>query len=337
MQRIKYFDLLNVISCISVVALHCNGYVHSYTMDAEWYSALLFEVIFYFAVPVFVMLSGATLFDYRERYSTRTFFIKRIQRTVFPWFVWSIFWGCIYLIIAPYLGKHINFSLSACITILLKGEIPLTTYWFFIPLFMLYLFLPYLSKIVTHSSCKQILSLCGIIIFFQSVVFPIFNLLNIDYQFTLPIGGNFALYAIIGYCISQHSLEENKRFFYVIIFLAIFSLIARYIGICYVGERNSLLFTYSGLFAILPAISVFMICKKIDKYISNQIYNIIRELSKLSLGVYLIHAAIIHAFSIPFGYSSAIVRYAGIPIVYIASITIVYLLRKIPLVKTIVP
>ena len=83
-ERIGYYDLLNVVSCLGVVALHCNGYVHTYALDSAWHQALVFEVLFYFSVPVFVMLSGATLMSYRERYRTKKFFRKRFVRTVIP-------------------------------------------------------------------------------------------------------------------------------------------------------------------------------------------------------------------------------------------------------------
>ena len=337
MQRTAYFDLLNVFSCISVIALHCNGYVHSYAMDAEWHAALVFEVLFYFAVPVFIMLSGATLFDYRERYDTRTFYTKRIQRTVLPWFVWSIVIGFAYLMAANHIGKEVETSVSVWVQNFIEGKIPLTAYWFFMPLFMLYLFTPWLSKVVRQSSCKQLLWLCGIIVFFQAIVSPIFILCNIDYQFSLPISGNFALYAIMGYALSKYPLEENRRFFSAVAILALFSLIVRYVGICNAGERSPLFMTYSGLFAVLPAIMVFMIGKKLDSHLSLRVRNILRELSKLSLGVYLIHMVVLRTFCAPFGDSSAIVRYAGIPIVYLVSIGLVWLMKKLPLVKAIVP
>ncbi len=41
-----------------------------------WVSANLLETIFYFALPVFFMISGATLLDYRSKYSTKTKGVK---------------------------------------------------------------------------------------------------------------------------------------------------------------------------------------------------------------------------------------------------------------------
>ena len=36
------------------------------------------------------MISGATLIDYRERYTTIEFFKKRISKTLLPFLVWSV-------------------------------------------------------------------------------------------------------------------------------------------------------------------------------------------------------------------------------------------------------
>lgn len=88
-RRVAAFDILNILACISVVALHVNGDVWTFNRSAHWLSCMVVQVVCYWAVPVFVMLTGATLMDYRERYDTRTFFLKRFEKTVIPFFAWS--------------------------------------------------------------------------------------------------------------------------------------------------------------------------------------------------------------------------------------------------------
>ncbi len=90
-KRILYYDMLNIAACIAVIALHHNGLVHVFTGDSVWKECLAAEVGFYWAVPVFLMLSGATLMGYREKYSTKVFFKKRLMRVVLPWLFWSVF------------------------------------------------------------------------------------------------------------------------------------------------------------------------------------------------------------------------------------------------------
>ena len=53
-QRVPYFDVLNIIACIAVIALHHNGIVHWYDVHSViWIQALVFEVFFLWAVPIF--------------------------------------------------------------------------------------------------------------------------------------------------------------------------------------------------------------------------------------------------------------------------------------------
>lgn len=75
-KRIVYYDILNVLAIIAVVALHCNGIVHNFSTNYKraWMTSLIVECICYWAVPIFLMLSGATLMKYREKYNTKTFF-----------------------------------------------------------------------------------------------------------------------------------------------------------------------------------------------------------------------------------------------------------------------
>ena len=94
-NRIVYFDVLNILACISVIFLHCNGIVHTYSTMRAWKTSLIIEVICYWAVPVFIMLTGATLMKYREKYDTKTFFFTRVLKVGIPFIFWAlimIFW-----------------------------------------------------------------------------------------------------------------------------------------------------------------------------------------------------------------------------------------------------
>lgn len=57
----QYLTLLNVLSAFSVVFLHTNGCFLHFSTERYWFTANIIESIFYFAVPVFFMISGATL------------------------------------------------------------------------------------------------------------------------------------------------------------------------------------------------------------------------------------------------------------------------------------
>ena len=74
-----YIDTLTILSCIAVVYLHANGIFWTHPSGRLWLTSNVIESFFYFAVPVFFMISGATLLEYRQRYSTLTFIKKRFS------------------------------------------------------------------------------------------------------------------------------------------------------------------------------------------------------------------------------------------------------------------
>ena len=81
--------LMNVISMLAVVYLHANDCFWTFSTDRYWKSANIIEAGLYFAVPCFFMITGANLLDYRQRYDTKTFLIKRAKKTVLPYIFWS--------------------------------------------------------------------------------------------------------------------------------------------------------------------------------------------------------------------------------------------------------
>ena len=99
-NRIEYISLASVLSAIAVVYLHANGCFWDFSTARYWITANIIESIFYFAVPIFFMISGAMLIDFNKRYSIKEFFKKRIAKTVIPFIIWSF----IGLLIEIYLG-----------------------------------------------------------------------------------------------------------------------------------------------------------------------------------------------------------------------------------------
>ena len=89
-KRMIYLDVLNILAILAVIMLHHNGIVHTYSNTRAWKTSLIVETIFYWAVPIFLMITGATLMNYREKYDTKTFFKKRIFKVVIPFIFWAV-------------------------------------------------------------------------------------------------------------------------------------------------------------------------------------------------------------------------------------------------------
>ena len=111
---------IQVVCAFAVIILHINGCFWTFSATERYcVTANIIESVFYFAVPVFFMITGITLIDYQKRYSTKEYFKKRIQKTMFPYIIWG-FIGIIYL----YLNGRIEvITLKYVINGLLNGNI----------------------------------------------------------------------------------------------------------------------------------------------------------------------------------------------------------------------
>lgn len=241
---------------MSVIALHCNGYVHSCDVaDEDWWLHVLYEVAFFNAVPIFFMLSGATLLGYHKKYDTCTFFKKRFRKAFLPFLFWSVV--CFILAV---LFAGVQPSLGFIANRILTCRIPLTDYWFFLPLFLLYLFMPFLSVMVSNLRNNQILCLIVMIVVLQAVVQPV--TMRVGVVWCLPIG-DYVAYALLGYYLSRTSWERNKKVVFCIAVLALLLMTARYVGVLNSDHKSPVLWSYLSLYGYFGSVAIFLIIKKL--------------------------------------------------------------------------
>ena len=162
-----YITVLNVYSCLSVVLLHGSAF-WNFRKTPGWIADNFVESFFYFAVPVFVMLSGATLMDYRERCTTKEYFKKRVRKTVIPFLFWSIV-GLFFVIWRDGSGSvdlHPLAILDAVINCRYIG-----IYYFFIVIFGVYLAIPVFSA-VPKEKRQRIFLYCIVAALVVNVLLP---------------------------------------------------------------------------------------------------------------------------------------------------------------------
>ncbi|MFZ7214438.1 acyltransferase [[Pasteurella] aerogenes] len=329
-KRTVYFDVLNVIACIAVLALHHNGIVHYFKVDTpSWKQALVFEVLFYWAVPIFFMLSGATLLNYREKYSTRVFFKKRVFRVAVPF----LFWSVILLIHTYFQDKFIYKTPQEVINAIIQTKLPYgDVYWFFSPLLALYFLIPVLSLLKEH---KIILWYIVLFIFITHSLFPpVLSMLGIKWNNSLsfPMVG-YVIFLVLGYLLSQLTLSKLHR--NVIYCIALLCIIIRYWGTYYfsleLGKLDRYLFGYVQFHSVFLAVAVFIFIKNLD--FSAKTCQVLSVLSSYSFGIYLIHKLVMYYEQKFLLLSSEALfwRTLGIFITYLICLLCVYLIKQVPI------
>lgn len=339
-NRIIYIDILNILACLSVILMHCNGDVHIYSNTHSWSINLIAEVIGYWAVPVFIMITGATLMEYRKKYDTKTFFKKRIEKVVIPF----IFWAVAMLVWKMWIGeiRLTTLSVREIINIIMTNKEE-SVYYFMFVIIGIYLTLPALSVLSEEKYRKILWYIVGVIFVTEGVLPVLFKVIGLEYNPDLNmLFKGYTIYVVLGYLLSKTKLDKKKR--YILYALGILSCILRYSVTYYLstkqGYKEELLFGYVQFHTILLACAVFEFIKNInwDKILKKEAAkNTISKIASCSFGVYLIHKIVMYYEINLLGIQGYKLYILGPILTYAIALVITYILKKIPLVNKIVP
>ncbi len=336
MQKKNYIYLLSVLSAYAVVTLHTNCIFWVFSYEPYWFWANITECIFYFAVPVFFMISGITLIDYKERYSTKTYFLKRLNKIFVPFLFWSLFGVLYYMLTA----NSFNFDFAYIINGILNNKF-VYIYWFFIPLFLLYLTIPVLAEIKPEKRIKIYTYILILLITINSLIPFVINVFNIkiNYKLSFLLGAEPVLYALIGYILSK--IDIPKKYIFLLVVLGFWGLFIHITGTDILSNNlGKVVRTYKGYYnipCILYSTAIFILVKQISDTIFKNKYlsKIILFLKDYTFPIYLLHYFVLDMMNM--NLKLAITRLGSPFIIIPICILITYILRKIPIVKRIVP
>lgn len=333
-QRVLCFDVMNILACLAVILLHHNGQVHSFEDTLGWKQSLVFECAFYWAVPVFLMISGANLLGYHEKYSTKIFFKKRFVRTVIPWLIWSI------VLLGWKVSTHQlqieGNILTYCIKLIISNKVE-STYWFFTSLFTCYLMIPVLTYITPY---KKVIWYIVIVTFILSSVLPCFNVwFNVNQAIVRPGSEGMIIYILLGYLLNNMKLSKKQRVTIYSLGIAsfLFRLIYTYIMSMQKMTTDTSIKSYTMWHVVFLSVAVFVFLQQIkwEKIIPKKIENHLPKIASYSFGVYLCHRIVMYYEQELLGidHKSIIYKTIFVPITYLICIIIIALLKKIPLLK----
>jgi surface polysaccharide O-acyltransferase-like enzyme len=294
-------------------------------------------------VPLFFMVSGYLLLGKVEPISV--FFRKRFVKVGIP----ALFWTAFYLLWSVEAYSNRTMTLSHAILSMLKaiyiGDVEIHL-WFLYILVGIYLVVPVLRVYVSAASRRDL-------IFFISMWFIATSLLELLQQVTgyktalvIPVVGGYVGYFVLGYLLSDVNLSRQG------LILSIVGMMAA-TGFTYVGTDlfstqppplNRYFYSYFSLPTVLASTCGYLFMKSIGRDLG-RVKNPILAVSASSFGIYLIHILVIellrnktfgfrlYAWMGPAWYMIPLTALAA----YSISFFIVFIMRKIPIVKVLVP
>ena len=293
-------------------------------------------------VPLFFLMSGFLLLSKEE--DTWTFFKKRAARIVIPFLVWSIFYDVYQSHAFAETGVTLDAILKMFIRIL-RG--PRAAHlWFFYSLIGLYFFTPILRLFVAKAKNSDIL-------YYIALWFVIMPVMFILEEFT-PLKNGFELYYAAGYVgyfllgLYLGRLETTPRLLWIAsaLFAAGFAFTFAVFYLDLPPQNNEFPFrSYPSLNIILMAIGAFVLLKAAGERISPWLARLSSLVSPSSFGIYLVHSIILVWMAA--GWESLGLQTAAgssllvIPLVaiiaFLISWGVTFVMRKIPILRTVVP
>lgn len=341
-DRDNSLTFVQVVCAFAVITLHTNGAFWFFSStERYWFSANIIECVFFFAVPIFFMISGITLMDYQDRYSTKIFFQKRVTKTLIPYLVWSLL-GLVYFKVMDYQEAEMN--VKWFINGLLNGKI-ISIYWFFAPLFCIYLSMPFFAAIDKEKKEKTLKYLLCVGIIINTVIPFLLQLFTNGYSWPYSISAiaGYLIWPVAGYVLYKY--PPNSKVKVLIYVLAICGLLMHICGTYILsmrdGQINSTFKGYNNLPSLLYSIGVFVFLINIGKSIMQIeiISRIINFIGRYTFAIYLMHWFVLNFIMLKFHVDTYSIWWRlGAPIpIGLFVIAMTWLLRKIPLVRDIVP
>ena len=341
--------MLNIVACAGVLLLHCtNREVHHFMgiPSVNWFIGLFTHSFVLWPVNIFFMISGFTLMRKslisisNPLVGVKSFYIKRWQRLGMPLIIWNFFYMCLHILTLHMKGDPLetaSMSVQKFVLFEYNGFM-----WFFVPLILIYLSMPFVAVLVINSD-RKLLRQFLIIGLLLSWIPPLSE--DFTVRSTLAdiylLGPRFLYFTILGYYVGHYEIDKATRS--KIYAAGLLSMVSIYIGTAllslYAPEHYGYFLSYTNLPCTLSAVAVFLFVKYHDWQqilfrLCIKQESLVRY-SSLSFGVYLIQALgfkILNYFDIL--EQAILVRFI---IMYILCIIIVWLMKKTPIVKRLVP
>lgn len=307
-RRVEYFDSLRITATFFVVMIH-TVYLYFNKVDvrsSDWAVFEIYDSLSRWAVPVFVMISGA-LFLERGK-PAKEIYRKNLVRIIIAYIAWSFIYAAIFFVRSQ--------NLKASLNCFIKGRYHM---WFLVMLGGLYLVTPILRKIAEDKKLVRLFLVLGLV--FAGIIPELTSVLHmIDTSVTqrladylkyytnnafifLPMG--FSCYYMLGYALNRYGISKKLEYLIYILGLSglgvtIFATLSRSLSL---NRPYTGFFNYTTLNVAAMAAAVFVLFKKHfnrSRGSSSRLTELKRALSKYSFGVYMVHVAIVELLTVTF-------------------------------------
>lgn len=298
MKRIEELDFARVVAMLSVILIHVTSTYINYKSEftiLDMNIAFILNQITRFAVPLFILLSGASLELSEATNGFKHFYKRRITKIGMPY----LFWFLIYYIY----NNHSNldtFNFNLFIRSLLLGQEAPHLY-FIIIIFQFYLLYPFIKRAATTAPEKSVLVSFIISYTIQQLFYFLTFKVDLIPKLIRPhlwiLFPTWLFYFAVGLTLTKTRLSFIRKFsaqnaILILLVTATFSIL--YVVESHATGSLDAIKSSLNLFTILVLLCSFVLWGYIGKY--HAIQKATSFLAKHSLTIYFEHVLVLYLF-----------------------------------------
>lgn len=342
-SRILYADILRSLTIFAVIIIHvCTARWNQSFGTSEWYVLNAFMTSLRWCIPVFFMLSGIIVLDPGYNLTFKKLYTKALPRLICA----LLFWAILYRTLSPTVSILLDIKevttgdWQKIYTEIFLGT-PWYHLWFMYAIIALYILAPLLRVFTAHAQKKHYLYFLALYFIFGAVIPKLNNAYQINISFGINELYSYTGYFIAGYFFAKFELGTAlKRFIYMAGSLALlWNITSSFYFAETHGYPGTQYFENMGPQTMLIAFFVFTLAKD---FISNnktmqklQDNKYITLLANCTLGIYLAHDLFNILLNLAGISTNTFPAILSVPIlslfVYFASLGVVLIIRKIPI------
>jgi surface polysaccharide O-acyltransferase-like enzyme len=339
--NIQWLDTLRALATLGVIVIHISSPLVNMTYGRNlnyWWIGNVVDSAVRFAVPLFLMLSGATLLG--KNYTLSEYYRRRFMRVLVPFLFWMVvYWFYKWITLKTSQQPH-NFEsiIQWAAKLFLKEGIS-KHFWYIYMILFIYLFVPFLGKWLQKlnlSALSNLLLLWAVLSFaLKSIPLNMYNWSG-DYASRLLGYCLLSGYLVLGYYLSKLPKPSGKvRISAALVFIISIAISS---GSTYFFSQKAhkldlSMYSYMSVNTIIQSIALFLWVKDVE--FKNKIVTTIQNtLSNYSYGIYLVHIMIIGILfqkGIYWKFTHPLLSLPLLTVFVVAcSFLIIFVLRKIP-------
>lgn len=341
-KRIFYLDFLRCLAIFLVIVLHSNAPVlvnAAFYQVPSWYLCMFLDPINRSGVPLFFMISGYLLLSRDSTKEVGKFYKHNIPKLLIPLIAWNLIY-----VFARIRIFDDEISIKSFIEVLFNKGISYHM-WFIYVLLAIYIFCPFLKRLIDGCTQTELLALICIILFPTAILplvtphLPIqiglFSLFNLG-ELQARVG-----YFLLGYLIGNWDLKKGVR--YSVYMLGFVSYAVCLYGNLSTSSSEEIQLPFesgTAIFQYFIAVSIYLFAKTLFYKLGEDIperHSVLSWLSKRAYGVYWVHILVLDTITKIIGSNMSIIQFIELRIVLTTIISVAFsvIISYIPVIKRI--